>query len=247
MGGGPRTRRSSGRLGLPSSTWHASRLSGKPAAAVERNGFAFGESREAPQQIRPVFTSTRTELDFGLQGLPERYEREPTAEEKEQPLLWDRWRFRGTGRLQITLNELYTERVRKIWGDGKAGRLEGMLGKIVEGFVICARGKHARELESQEQLRRWDEEAPLRQETEQRRLEEEKRCAASRDAAQRWAEARTLRAFRAACEVRWHQLRPNGVLTEDEERWLRWADTVIRRTDPLAGDDLGKASDGPAT
>ena len=214
---------------------------------LERNGFTFEESKKAPHEIRPVYASTRTELDFGVREALERYERDLTPEEKKQPLLWDRWRFRGTGRLRVTLNEVYPEGVRKIWRDEKAGGLEGMLGKIVEGFVICARGKHEQELESQERLRRLDEEARLREETEQRRLEEEKRYAAFREAARRWAEARTLRAFRAACEVRWRQLRPNGVLTEDEEKWLRWADAVIRRTDPLAGDDPGKAPDGLET
>ena len=186
-------------------------------------------------------------MDFMLREALERYERDLTAEEKEQPLIWDRWRFRGTGRLRITVNESYPKSVRKIWDDGKAGGLEGSLGEIVKGFVICARGKHAWELESQERQRRWDEEARLGQEAEQRRLEEEERCKAFREAARRWAEARTLREFRAACEEKWRQLRPNGVLAEDEEKWLRWADIVIRRLDPLAGDGRGKTQEGHET
>lgn len=196
---------------------------------LERNGFDFEEQKDRHGLLQLVYRSTGTKLDFSLREAVERYERELTAEEKARSWVWDKWRYRATGRLKIALGEYHPQGSRKSWSDGKIQKLDDQISEVVEGFVICAQGKHAQELEWAAQRRRWDEEARARAEAERRRAEEESRRVELHNAAKSWDLARTVTAFVDTCEA---QLR-GGALTTEQEQWISWARQVARSLDPL--------------
>jgi hypothetical protein len=204
---------------------------------LERNGFDFEEQKDRHGLLQLVYRSTGTKLDFSLREAVERYERELTAEEKARSWVWDKWRYRATGRLKIALGEYHPQGSRKSWSDGKIQKLDDQISEVVEGFVICAQGKHAQELEWAAQRRRWDEEAKARAEAERRRATEERRRAELQSASSNWMAARTLSAFVDACEA---QIRTNSPTTEQGE-WISWARAVARTIDPLQGNFLSGA------
>ncbi|ACB74345.1 hypothetical protein Oter_1057 [Opitutus terrae PB90-1] len=208
---------------------------------LERNGFVLEEPKEGSESVQPIFVATKTKIDFSVQEVVERYERELTAEEKKQSWTWDRWRYRPTGRLKIVLAEYEPQGARKSWSDGKVQKLDEKLTEIVEGFIICAQGKHAAHLKWEAQRQQWAEEARRREEAERQRQEEEKRRNLFRESALRWREANLMREFRAACEAKLRGQKADGTLTADEEAWLLWADSVVDRNDPLKGSLLERS------
>lgn len=204
---------------------------------LERNGFDFEEQKDRHGLLQLVYRSTGTKLDFSLREAVERYERELTTEEKARSWVWDKWRYRATGRLKIALGEYHPQGSRKSWSDGKIQKLGDQISEVVEGFVICAQGKHAQELEWAAQRKRWDEEAKARENAERRRAEEESRRVELQEAAKNWDLAQTITAFVDRCEA---QLR-GGLSTTEQEQWISWARRVAQSLDPLNTGFLAKA------
>lgn len=213
---------------------------------LERNGFTFVMPEKGETVIKLVYVSTSTVLDFFLKEDIERSERTPTPEEKKSIYLFDRWSYRGTGRLRLNISEYYPEGARKSWGDGKNAKLEDKLIDAGPDFAICAQGKHAHELEMAERQRRWDEEERLRRLAEEKKRKEEERRAVLFTASQNWSRIEGLRAFRVACEARLRSTRKGEALKPQQEEWLRWVDLVIQETDPLTAGFLKRLEDTPS-
>ena len=211
-------------------------LLNKLAWLLERQGFTFQMPEKGNTQIELVHAATGTALAFLIKEEVERYQRElrPDEKEKEPLYIWDRWRYRATGRLKLIINEYHPEGVQKSWGDGKNTKLEDKLADAAPGFMLCAQGKHAQELEWAERQRRWDEEARLRREEEERKRMEDERRSVLFTAAKKWSDAECLKAFRGACEARLRSVTADGVLAEQQDGWLRWVDVVIAETNPLS-------------
>jgi hypothetical protein len=90
--------------------------------------------------MQPICVAEKNKIDFSLQEVVERCERELTAEEKKRSWTRDRGRYRPTGRLKIVLAEYEPQGARKSWSDGKVQKLDEKLTENVEGFIICAQG-----------------------------------------------------------------------------------------------------------
>ncbi len=203
---------------------------------LEGLGFTFKDPKQGESLYSLRYGPTDTELSFLIKEEVERYERELKPEEKNKDpyFIWDRWRYRPTGRLRLLITEYHPEGVQKSWGDGKNTRLEDKLPDAAPGFVICAQGKHAKELEWAETRRRWAEEERQRREAEERKRKEDERRATLFTAVKNWSSATALRAFRAACEAHLKSASPGGTLGKAQEEWLAWVDMVIMESDPLS-------------
>lgn len=206
---------------------------------LERNGFTF-RIDEKTHMYRAVFVATDSALDFSIQEVIEPDKSEPTPEEKRQPYFFRRWRYIATGRLRFILSEYHPQGAQKSWGDGKNIKLDTKLTDIVEGCLICAKGKHVQQTAWRERERQWAEAARLREEQERLRKEETARRTAFRTAAQHWTEAQALRDFHAACEEGLKAQRPDGALNDRDQRWLDWGMALIRSVDPLTAGYLEK-------
>lgn len=106
---------------------------------LEGNGFDFIVPENAPGSLELEYRPVGTRIAFSLREVVERYEREITAEERAQPWIWDRWRYRATGRLRVSLSEYYPEGGRKSWGDGKTQKLEDQVSEIVQASSFVQR------------------------------------------------------------------------------------------------------------
>lgn len=211
---------------------------------LEKNGFVFEMPEKGKSQIRLVYASTKTEVAFLIREETERYERELRADEKKAEYVWNRWKQRSTGKLKLLINEYHPQGARKSWGDGKHAKLEDKISDAVTSFVICAQGKHAKEMEWQEQRRRWDEEAKKRREEEEKQKREQERRDVISAGADRWTKAKQLMDFRAACEARLRSVMPEGELSAGQRDWLTWFDAVIKDTDPLQSGFLARLERG---
>jgi hypothetical protein len=204
----------------------------------EKNGFELQPPKAAGGSYVLVFRETGTALDASLREPVERYGRELTAEDKQRSYVWDRWKYRPTGRFRFALNEYYPVGTQKTWVDGKHWRLEDLLPEIVEGCIVCARGLHAQHQVWAEERRRAEEESKRRQELERRQAEETARRGRLREAATDWRQVEAIRQFLAACEGRFGEGREPS---EAERRWLAWARAVADQLDPLKSDYLPRA------
>jgi hypothetical protein len=200
---------------------------------LEAEGFSVAMPESGKTQMRVVHGPTQTDVEFCLKEEIERYERELTEKDKGRSYIWDRWRYRPTGRFKLLIQEFFPEGVQKSWGEGKNTRLERKLADAAAGFAVCARGKHAGELERREREIRWKEEQRLREEAEARLREETERRKTLQTAAKNWSEAELLRSFRTACVTRLRSVMPGGVLNKAQEGWLQWVDRAITEGDPL--------------
>lgn len=216
------------------------RILNQLAWSLEENGFSFELPERGKSQIRLVYTETKTEVAFVIREELERYERELKPEEKNSSYIWNRWKHRSTGSLRLIVNEYHPEGARKSWGDGKHAKLEDKLVDAAAGFVICAQGKHAKELEWKERQRIWDEEAKKRRDEEDRLRREKERREVLLAAAMRWTHAKQLSDFRVACEARLQASTASGDLSPEQRDWLNWVDAVIQDTDPLRSGFLAR-------
>jgi hypothetical protein len=200
---------------------------------LEAEAFSVVMPEKEKTEIKVIHGPTQTDVRFCLKEEIERYERDLTKEKEAGSYIWDRWRYRPTGRLRLLIQEFHPEGVRKSWGEGKNTRLETKLADAAAGFAVCAKGKHAENLESQARELRWQEERRLREEAEAQLREETERRKVLLSAARTWSDAELLRSFRVACEARLRNNMPYGVLNRSQEGWLQWVDVVTAETDPL--------------
>jgi hypothetical protein len=210
---------------------------------LEQKGFTFVSDEKRPDHINTVFAATKTEVDWYVQELQERYQRELKPEEKDRSWIWDQWRYRPLGRLRIAIAEYHPIKgAAQSWGDGKNQKLDGKLDEIAEGFVVFTQGKHAADLASEQRRREWAEESRLREEREAWQKAEEKRRDVFKEAATQWEAAQELQAFREACEGTLRSKLPaGGELSLRATKWLAWADDVVNAMDPLRGNFLPRA------
>lgn len=218
------------------------------AWVLEEQGFAFLPPAKDSSLFRLAYSATGTELAFHLREEVQRYERPLTPEEKaKDPMfIWDRWKYRPTGRLRLQIGEYHPQGVQKSWGDGKNTKLEDKLVDAPAAFVACAKGKHAQNLEWEAQRRRWEEESRLRALEAERVRKEQERRDVLLAAAKNWKETETLQAFRDACEARLRSTTTDGELTVIQAEWLTWVDAVVCDMNPLTAGFL-KRLEGSGT
>ena len=180
-------------------------------------------------------------IEWTLQEVVERYEREREPDEIGREWIFDRWHFRGTGRLKIQMSPYVAYGMRKSWGDGSVQKIEDQLVDAVAGFVFCAEEMHREQLEREERHRKWREEAAAREMAERLRKEEELRREKLRNASVNWDSSVRLSRFIDECErmllERSVSIAPGSV----EHRWITWAREVASASDPLRTGFLEKS------
>lgn len=113
---------------------------------------------------------------------------------------WDKWEFKPNGLLKFQIHEREPNGGPKTWTDCTRYKLEEKLGEIVEWMMTTAKAVKIERLRREEQRRKWDEEARLRQEAEYRRQIEDDRRQKLEQNVQQWVLAENTRMFVAKCE-----------------------------------------------
>jgi hypothetical protein len=166
-------------------------------------------------------------------------ERELSKEEKTRSYLWDRYIYEPTGILTFSIEEYWVS-PQKSWADSIRGKLETLLGEIIEGILASGEKLRLRRIEEQEEQRRYAEEQRKAMELQRLWEQEKSRRQALEQQADLWDKVDRLRAFIGACEAR---LANKGELGDDSvaPRWLEWARRCADEMDPLNGDYLPNA------
>ena len=125
-------------------------------------------------------------------------------------------------------------RTRRTWNDGKRQRVEHCLNDVMIGLVQLAEARKAERRESEARQRQMAEE--VRQQhlaAERREREQERRDELHRQVAA-WRQSQELQSYLHAL-----QLAASPQISQDPDgrlaRWLRWAETYVRKLDPMQG------------
>jgi len=137
--------------------------------------------------------------------------------------------YTPSGRLALEATWTHEEGLRRRWADGPKQRLEHLLGEIVVGLeaigTALAEQREQREEEHRAEERRRDQEDRARRRAARRKALAEHLV----QAATRWREAETVRAFLSAVSMR--------VPERDRSRafvgWFAWATEYVELHDPL--------------
>jgi len=166
-------------------------------------------------------------------------ERTLSAEEKQRSYLYNRYSYEPTGNFTFSIEEYWVSS-QKSWSDSIRGKLETLLGEIVEGIIVAGEKLRLRRIEEQEEQRRRAEEDRKAMELRRLREQEKGRRQALEQNTDFWDKADRLRAFIGACEAR---LANTGKLADNPAalRWLEWARQHADEIDPLNSDYLASA------
>lgn len=206
---------------------------------LERNGFVF--------DCAPRLRDATIKLRYGgPQGatvrllIMELIERKRNGSLDGTTWVYDQWVCRSTGRLRVVVDEYFPQNVRKSWSDGQAQRLEDILAKITEGFVLHGKIREKQRLAylEQEQVRQAEERARLAE--AERWATAERRLRTAHEMSANWHRANELRAFRDACRTRFSASGDAGPASQ-EQAWTEWLDRMIANIDPLLSGAMRQA------
>jgi hypothetical protein len=141
-----------------------------------------------------------------------------------------RWDFVPTGELTLQIESWGT---RRSWSDTVSQRVEDKLNDCMLAVIKLAGEGRKRQLEREEQARRWEEERRRREELERQRREEEERLRALEKEVENWGRAQQLRLYIQAAEKAAASEPLSWPAQEELERWLTWATRHADRLDPL--------------
>jgi hypothetical protein len=135
-----------------------------------------------------------------------RKEHEPTPEEiaRQKVGTWwrpNRWDYKSTGRLIVTLESCEFSSIRHNWADGKRRRIEDCLGEVLAACKqIAASVKQERISRAEAEVRRREEEK-RRFDEQQRKAEYERKAKVVKGLAGAWQESKLLRDFAKDLQV----------------------------------------------
>lgn len=199
--------------------------------AAEERGFAVDTRRHAGAGISIVIDTTPVE--FHLIEKVTRKETKPAARERRSSLLKDPGQisYVTTGKLTLEIKDYLPDGMTRRWSDRKDEPLEKRLNLVMGGFIAGAEASRLRDIEIEEQKRRYRE-AELRQ-----RIEMSRRTALEKVLAA-WVKSRDLQAFFDASEAALASRSPANPGAETE--WINWARAYARQIDPLQNGELDK-------
>jgi hypothetical protein len=140
--------------------------------------------------VIPVSDEKLSRLVVGAENI-DFYVREQSKQTIEKGSYYDRHVYSPKGKLSFVLNS-YPSRA---WHEGKAKRLEEVLGEIVVGTLELGEIVRAQRLEREEQHRLWEEEWRLRELQEEARKKEEAKERAFRAEVRKWNLCKMIREY----------------------------------------------------
>lgn len=184
---------------------------------------------------------------FSLEERIARTEKELTPEQKEAvkktPFVASFYRdyeFSPTGQLVFKYMAPADSSINHKWKDGEKYKLEDRLNEIIKLLLIDSirikenrKEVERRELERQEELRRWEERRRLAEEQERRAKEEQNRRDEFFNYAALWEKSERASIFIKS--VKDQYLKNNPELKSDSKfaQWLAWAEQMADRINPI--------------
>jgi hypothetical protein len=184
------------------------------------------EFKERAIEVIPAEDEKLSRFVVGSEHVPF-YIREQSKRTKEKGSYFDRYSPKGI--LSFVIDR-YPSRA---WHDGKAQRLEDLLGEIVAGTLHQGEVLRLQRLEREEWHRRWEEEQHLRELQEGARKKEQAKRRDFRAQVEKWNLCKMMREYIVERE----RTLENTTLEPEIKRqvldWVAWAKQYVERIDPL--------------
>ena len=167
-----------------------------------------------------------------------RTEREPTEKERQaikqygHTYLPDRYSYQHTSALKLGIIGDYSDELKKVVSDGKHQRVEQFLNEFIVKIEAEAVRRKRHEEHLERQRLRWEEEARLQREHDEKQQKEMERLKALEAEVHNWKRAEGIRAYVAAVET--NAARGDGriELNSDLGQWIAWARQKADWLDP---------------
>jgi hypothetical protein len=204
--------------------------------AVERRGFHIATSEG--ERVATHIEGLGEKVEIDREERSTRQEHVLSNEERDSKAKrgWThepRWDYEPSGILQLRIKEVWGDRIRKSWSDGRKHKLEDLLNDVITGIIVAADAKKRHRLDLERQQREWAEAERRRVELEQQRRAEEQRLKELESSAERWAKSRWLHSYVEAVERAARDAGIPMVPDNDLGRWLDWANRHAARLDPI--------------
>ena len=194
---------------------------------------------EPDEKRRTCLTVQGQVLAIRLVENTSRTEREPTEKERQaikqygHTYLPDRYSYQHTGALKLGITGHYYDELQKVVADGKHQRVEQFLNEFVVKVEAEAVRRKRHEEHLQRQRLRWEEEARLQEEHDEKQQKEMERLKALEAEVHNWKRAEGIRAYVATVET--NAAREGGSIALESElgQWIAWARQKADWLDPI--------------
>jgi len=184
------------------------------------------EFKERGVTVMPVSDEKLSRFIVGSEQI-RFYIREQSKRIKEKGSYFDIYSPKGM------LSFVIDESPSRVWHDGKAQRIEDLLGEIVAGMLLQGEVLRAQRLERDEWHRRWEEERRLRELQEEARKKEEVKQRDFRAQVEMWNLCKLMREYIVEREHALEEAVLDPELQRQVLEWIAWAKQYIERIDLL--------------
>ncbi len=205
--------------------------------ALESRGFKVAV---APMMYKSDRCATRAtvlgvDLEFELKERFKQVENEPPKEDKKSswPSSYSKYDLIPSGRFFLTITSYIGENSRRAWSDGAKHKVEDCLNDFIIWLMKGAVIDRARDLKRAHEENERIELIRRREEEARKQEEEKKRIQALISEAQSWKQSQLIREFIEAVRTKGIEKYGQIAADSDLEKWIKWANQVADRIDPL--------------
>lgn len=143
------------------------------------------------------------------------------------------WEYEPTGRLRLSVDDLYAVNARHTWEDGKKQRVENCLGHFIAALTVLARILKKHSDERDRQHREWQERCKREEDERMRRADYQRRVEFLKKMATTWHEWNLIRTYIDKVIHHYLKLRPTEEQLMDAWAFVALANHYLRSTDPI--------------
>ncbi len=146
---------------------------------------------------------------------------------------WAVYQWVPTGKLVLRIENYWSDRVRKSWGDGDKQRVEECLNAFIVSLIAVAEKTKIHRLEMEERQREFQKAERRRQQEALRSAKEAEEIRALDTSLAAWEKAHRIRVFVAALDQLHAASRASTFGDVPIPDWIAWATEYANRIDPL--------------
>ena len=194
--------------------------------ALDVRGFTTS-LRERNEKTETVVRVAEEDIEILLEETVSR------REGKHPQYGWAAYEWVPTGKLVLRIEDYWSDRVRKSWGDGEKQRVEECLNAFIVSLIAVAETTKVHRLETEERQREYQEAERRRQQEAVRKAKEAEEIRALDASLAAWEKAQRIRLFVAALDELHAASRASTFGDVPITDWIAWATEYANRIDPL--------------
>ena len=194
--------------------------------ALDVRGFTTS-LRERNEKTETVVRVDEEDIEILLEETVSR------REGKHPQYNWAVYEWVPTGKLVLRIENYWSDRVRKSWGDGEKQRVEECLNAFIVSLIAVAEKTKIHRLEMEERQREFQEAERRRHQEALRSAKEAEEIRALDTSLAAWEKAQRIRVFVAALGELYAASNASTFGDVPIPDWIAWASDYANRIDPL--------------